>query len=61
MADALIVLAKYSCIDAINPNAKLLFGLSGLKPFVHVLIKFIQLEGDGELIGDVPAYHAKIN
>ena len=47
MADALIVITKYSCIDAINPNAKLLFGLSGLKPSVHVLIKFIQLEGDG--------------
>ena len=61
MADALIVLAKYSCIDAINPNAKLLFGLYGLKSPGRALIEIIQLEGDGELIGDVPAYHAKIN
>ena len=61
MADALIVLAKYSCIDAINPNAKLLFGLYGLKSPGRALIEFIQLEDDGELKGDVPAYHAKIN
>ena len=61
MADALIVITKCSCIDAINPNAKLLFCLSGLKFSVHALIEFIQLEGDGELIGDVPAYHAKKN
>ena len=32
-----------------------------LKSSVDALIEFIQLEGDGELIGDVPAYHAKIN
>ena len=61
MANTLIVITKYSCIDAINPNAKLLFGLSGLKSSVDALIEFIQLEGDGELIGDVPEYHAKIN
>ena len=61
MADALIVLAKYSCIDAINPNAKLLFDLYGLKSPGRALIEFIQLEDDGELIGDFPAYHTKIN
>jgi hypothetical protein len=61
MADALIVLTKYNCIDAINLNAKLLFGLSSLKSSVHALIKFIQVEGGGELIGDVPACHVKID
>ena len=61
MADALIVLTKYNCIDAINLNAKLLFGLYGLKSPGRALIEIIQLEGDGELISDVPTYHAKIN
>ena len=61
MADALIVITKYSCIHAINPNAKLLFRLSSLKSSVHALIEFIQVEGDGELIGDVPACHVKID
>jgi hypothetical protein len=61
MADAYIVLAKYSCIGAINSNAKILFGLSSLKALYRELIEFIQLEGHGELIGRVPAYHAKIN
>ena len=61
MADALIVLTKYNCIDAININAKLLFGLYGLKSPGRALIEIIQIEGDGELIGDVPAYLAMIN
>ena len=61
MADALIVLTKYNCIDAINLNAKLLFGLYGLKSPGRALIEIIQLEGDGELIGDVPACHVKID
>ena len=61
MADALIVLARYSCIDNINPNVKILFGPSSLKAPGRALVEFIQFEVDAELIGDVPAYLAMIN
>jgi len=61
IADALVVVDKQGYIEILNPMTESVMGLAGEQAHGRALGELIQVEVEGELIGDIPAYLAAIH